>query len=97
VVLLDVSGVLQVTDFMILATGTSPRQMKTACEDVQELAEPRGYRPLCPAADNENWNCIDLIDLVVHVFSSEARAYYDLDNLWGDARRVEWKNEAGRV
>lgn len=89
--LLDVSHLSPVTDFMILATGTSARQMQTACDDVEELGQPRGYRPLSRAGDSGNWTCIDMVDLVVHVFSPEARSYYDLDNLWGDGRKVEWK------
>ncbi|MDB5172922.1 MAG: rsfS [Phycisphaerales bacterium] len=93
-VLLDVANLSPVTDYMILATGTSPRQMKTACDEVQELGDPRGFRPLSRAGDNGNWTCIDLVDVVVHVFSQEARSYYDLENLWGDGRRVEWKESS---
>jgi ribosome-associated protein len=93
VVLLDVTNLSPVTDYMIVATGTSPRQMQTACDEVQELGEPRGFRPLSRSGDNGNWTCIDLVDVVVHVFSQEARSYYDLENLWGDGRRVEWKQE----
>jgi ribosome-associated protein len=94
VVLLDVANLSPVTDFMILATGTSPRQMTTACDEVQELGEPRGFRPLSRAGDNGNWTCIDLVDVVVHVFSQEARSYYDLENLWGDGRRLEWRESS---
>jgi ribosome-associated protein len=93
VVVLDVRNLSPVTDFMVLATGTSPRQMKTACEDVEELGEPRGFRALSRAGDNGQWACIDLVDVVVHVFSAEARAYYDLDNLWGDGRKLPWQDQ----
>ena len=79
---------------MVIATGTSPRQMKTACDEVEEMAEGRNYKPLSRAGDGgTNWTCIDFVDVVVHVFSHDARSYYDLDNLWGDARKVEWKDE----
>ena len=37
------------------------------------------------------WICVDFIDVVLHVFSDEARLFYDLDNLWADAKTVEWK------
>ena len=93
VTVLDVRSLSPVTDFMILATGTSPRQMTTVCDEIQEFGEPRGYRPLSRAGDNGNWTCIDLVDVVVHVFNAEARSFYDLDNLWGDARKVAWKEE----
>ena len=91
VVVLDVTGLSPVTDFLVLATGTSPIQMKSACDEVQEIGEPRGFRPLTRAADSGNWTCVDLVDVVIHVFNHESRAYYDLDNLWGDGRKVEWK------
>ena len=94
VVVLDVTGLSGVTDFMVISTGTSDRQMKTACDEVQELGDNRGFRPLHRVEDNETWACIDLVDIVVHVFSLEARSYYDLENLWGDARKVRWQREA---
>jgi ribosome-associated protein len=94
VVVLDMRGLSPVTDFMVLATGTSPRQMQTAGDEVQELGEPRGFRSLSRSGDNGHWTCMDLVDVVVHVFSQEARLYYDLDNLWGDARKIAWEADA---
>lgn len=91
VVVLDVTGISPVTDFLILATGTSPLQMKSAGEHLEELGEPRGFRPLTQSADGGNWTCIDMVDVVVHLFNHESRVFYDLDNLWGDGTRVEWK------
>jgi ribosome-associated protein len=94
VVVLDARGLSPVTDYMILATGTSPRQMQTACEDVEELGKPLGFRALSRAGDSGHWTCIDMVDVVVHVFNADSRSYYDLDNLWGDARKVAWQNAA---
>jgi ribosome-associated protein len=94
VAVLDVSGLSPVTDFMVLATGTSPRQMRSAVDDVDEMAEPLGHRALARSDDGAgNWMLMDFVDVVVHVFSQEARSYYDLDGLWGDAQRVEWERE----
>jgi len=93
VVVMDVTGISPVTDFLIFATGTSARQMKTACDEVQEFGAPRGFQALSAHSDMGNWTCVDLVDVVVHVFSPESRAYYDLENLWGDGRRVNWQEE----
>src|SRR5438105_10428554 len=83
VVLLDVRGISPVTDYMVLATGTSPRQMRTVCDDVAEMAQQRGEKPLGEdVAQSESWMLIDFVDVVVHVFSAEARQFYDLDGLW---------------
>ena len=89
--ILDLRGLSPVCDYFIIGTGTSSRQMKTVVEDVSELAEEKGLRTYGKAGTGENWTAIDLVDVVVHVFSHEGRMFYDLDNLWGDAKDVEWK------
>lgn len=91
VVLLDVGSFSPVTDYVILATGTSPRQMRTVADDSTEAAEAHGYKALSASGyDGSAWICLDLIDVVIHVFSEQARVFYDLDNLWADAVRIDW-------
>jgi ribosome-associated protein len=86
-------GVSPVTDFMVIGTGTSPRQMRTVCDQLEEIAEPKGHHKLSRSGDDSSqWIVIDFVDVVCHVFNTEARTYYDLDNLWGDAKRVEWQD-----
>ena len=92
VVLLDVRSLSPVTDYMIVATGTSPRQMRTVLDDEEEFGTPRGFAPISRSGyEGENWMLLDFVDVIVHVFSEEARVFYDLDNLWGDAKRVDWQ------
>jgi ribosome-associated protein len=92
VVVLDVSGLSPITDFLVLATGTSTRQMRSVCDDIEEIGKPLGFKPLTASgADGETWIVQDFIDVVVHVFSREARLFYDLDGLWGDAKVVDWQ------
>jgi ribosome-associated protein len=89
---------------MVLATGTSPRQMRTVCDDLAEMAEQRGEHALGTdgidgtreggrsaeaGAGGGGWMLIDFVNVVCHVFSQDARAFYDLDSLWGDAKKVE--------
>jgi len=94
VVILDVRGLCPITDFLVIATGTSPRQMRSVAEEIIEMAEQRGDRALSTnGLEGGSWIVADFIDVVLHVFSPEARIYYDLDNLWGDARRVEWEEQ----
>jgi ribosome-associated protein len=91
---LDVSGVSPVTDFFVVATGTSPRQMRSVCDEVEELGQPAGHTALSRSGyEGDHWICIDFVDMILHVFNPEARIFYDLDNLWGDARKVEWRGE----
>jgi len=94
VAILDVRGLSPITDFLVIASGTSPRQMRSVAEEVMEMAQQRGDRALSTnGLDGGSWICADFIDMVLHIFSPEARLYYDLDNLWGDARRVEWQEQ----
>ena len=92
VVVLDVSAVSPITDFFVLATGTSPRQMRGICDEVQELGATQNFKPLSLSGyDSDSWILVDFVDVVLHLFNHESRAYYDLDGLWGDAKRVEWQ------
>jgi ribosome-associated protein len=92
VVVLDVTDISPVTDFYVIATGTSARQMRTVCDDAVEQAESRDYRPMSTAGyEGDSWLLVDFVDVVLHVFNEQSRGYYDLDNLWGDASRVDWQ------
>jgi ribosome-associated protein len=89
------TGLSPVTDFMVIGTGTSPRQMKAVCDQLEDIAAPKGHQKLSRSGDESGqWIVIDFVDVVCHVFSPDARQYYDLDNLWGDAKRVEWDDRA---
>lgn len=93
VVLLDLAGISPVTDFFVIATGTSARQMRTVADEVSDIAEQNKYSPLSSSGyEGENWILVDCIDVVVHIFSAAARTYYDLDNLWGDAKKISWES-----
>jgi ribosome-associated protein len=97
VTVLDVSAVSPVTDYFVVATGTSGRQMRTAADAVEELGKGKGHGKLSRAGDESaNWIIVDCFDVVVHVFTRDARSYYDVDGLWGDAKRVEWERPGDR-
>ncbi|KPJ75370.1 MAG: hypothetical protein AMS14_03735 [Planctomycetes bacterium DG_20] len=99
VAVLDLRKLSPVTDFFVLATGTSDRQMRTvahrAAQEGKELGDkPFGVEGVGPhpgGADHAQWILIDYVDVVVHVFTAESRKYYDLELLWGDATRIDWK------
>ncbi len=92
VTLLDVRAISQVSDFIIVASGTSDRQMHSVLRHVEELGRDRGMRSQRSSADDRStWLLLDFVDLVVHLFEPNTRAHYDLEMLWGDAPRVEWE------
>jgi len=90
----DLTTLWPVADYLVLATGSSARQMRTVCDEIVELAEKIGSKAFSQSGyEGQTWIVVDFIDVVVHLFSPEARLYYDLDNLWGDAPRVEWEKQ----
>ena len=94
VTVLDVRGLSPVTDYFVIATGTSARQMRSACDDIDELAAEHGYKALSHSGlEGEQWMLMDFVDVMFHVFSQEARMFYDLEGLWGDAKTVPWEDE----
>ena len=98
VAVLDVRGLSPVTDYLILATGTSARQMRSVCDDLAEMAGERGIRALSQSGiEGDTWMLIDFVDVVVHVFNEEARSFYNLDGLWGDADKIAWDDSKPRT
>lgn len=94
VVLLDVREISQVTDFILVASGTSDRQMRSALDDVQTLGAERGFPAFRTSVDDRAvWVLADCVDVVVHIFEPNARAHYDLEMLWGDAERLPWSRD----
>ncbi len=92
VTVLDLRNLSPVCDYFVIATGTSARQMRTVADEIVELAEKSGSAPLASSGyEGETWILVDCVDIVFHVFGAEARGYYDLDNLWGDAKKIEWQ------
>src|SRR3954465_4225998 len=82
VTVLDVRGICPVADFFVIATGTSPRQMRTVIEELQELGDAKNFSPMARSGyEGETWMLLDCVDVLVHVFSDMGRLYYDLDGL----------------
>lgn len=76
----------------MIATGTSGRQMRSVCDDLEELGKTQGFELRhASGTDGENWMALDFSDVIIHLFSPDARAFYDLDGLWADAREIEVK------
>ena len=95
VIILDLRGKSSVTDYFVIATGTSDRQMMATADHVDEHAHKLGLRLYKgKLLDSDVWVLMDYVDVVVHVFDGERRQYYDLELLWGDCPRVDWIRSA---
>ena len=85
VVVLEVAALTDVTDYMVLATGTSRRHVRALVDAVHEAAKRRSAQILgIEGAEAGEWVLIDLADVVVHVMQTDTRAFYDLERLWSD-------------
>jgi ribosome-associated protein len=92
IVAFDVRGMSQLTDFVVVASGTSDRQMKSVGGELAELARERGMtRYGSERDDSSTWIVLDFVDVMVHLFEPVARGHYDLEMLWGDAPRMKWR------
>ncbi|MBL8746875.1 MAG: ribosome silencing factor [Phycisphaerae bacterium] len=98
VLILDLRGRSPITDYFVLATGTSDRQLHSAAEHVVELAESMNESLYRSNLDEKRaeWIVLDFVDVVVHTLMPDARRHYDLEMLWGDAPRVAWKKEKAK-
>jgi len=91
VVTLDMRQACSYTDFFVIATGRNPRQTRAIYNDVREqMKHENGVVPeRVTGADGGTWILADYLDVILHVFTPEARDYYRLEDLWADAPSVK--------
>ena len=93
--LLDVSGLIVLTDVFIIASGTSRRHVISLAEEAEIQLKLQDRRPLRrEGMEDGTWVLLDYGDVVIHVFDEETRAYYDLERLWADAPRLSFEPAA---
>lgn len=85
-VVLDLRGIASFTDFFIIMHGNSSRQNKAIYENIEMELKKENIKPLSvEGKERADWILMDFGGFIVHVFSREAREYYSLEKLWGDA------------
>ena len=95
VAVLDVAELLSITDYFVICSAASARQLKTVIEAIEERVRTElDLRPVRREGEADaGWWLLDYVDVVVHVFGEEERDYYDLERLWSDAPRPAWASE----
>jgi ribosome-associated protein len=99
---LDVSKLSSFTDFMVVATGNSARQVIALAQNVIDEAKKQGHQPLGEEGRQVgDWVLVDLGDVIVHLMQAETRDFYQLEKLWsemgGDAHLSQLREEAGEM
>jgi ribosome-associated protein len=94
VLVLDLRAITPIFDFFVLSTGASRRQVHAIVEETDDAMRAVGdERVGVEGYDASKWVVQDYGDVVVHVFDSDTRDYYKLEELWADAPRIDWENE----
>ncbi len=95
-VVLDLRGLSDVTDFFIICHGRSTRQVQTVADAIEETLRATKRRPKHVEGHGRGeWVLMDYIDFIVHIFTAERRMYYALEKLWSDAPSLSWDGVEG--
>lgn len=94
IVVMKVAELLVVTDYFVLATGNTDRQVSTIAEEVERRLRDAGLRAIGREGEREaHWVLLDFGEIVVHVFQPDDREFYRLERLWSDVERVALPEE----
>ena len=94
ILILDLRGITPIFDFFVLMTGASRRQIHTLAEEIDGYMRSEDEKRLSiQGYQASRWVVQDYGDIVVHVFDQDSRSYYALEDLWADAKPVDWKRE----
>jgi ribosome-associated protein len=91
IVVLDVHELSSVTDYFVIASGTSEPHLRAIVEEITgRLRDDHDVRPVRTDGSTQGaWVALDFFDVIVHVMRADTRERYDLEGLWGDAKRVK--------
>ena len=89
ILILDLRDLSNVTDFFVIVSGSSQPHLRALQENVHARLKEKGVMSYRRSSDSDGaWMCLDYVDVVIHIMSEEARAYYNLEGLWAEAPRV---------
>jgi ribosome-associated protein len=99
IVVLDVHDLSSVTDYFVIASGTSEPHLRAIVEEItSRLRDDHEIRPVRTDGSTQGvWVALDFFDVIVHVMRTDARERYDLEGLWGDAKKVKSRKKAAKT
>jgi ribosome-associated protein len=94
ILIMDMRELTPLYDYFVIVTGTSRRQIHTLAEEIDAALRAEGdARMGIEGYEASKWVVQDYGDILVHVFDPDTRSYYNLEELWADAKRVNWERE----
>lgn len=91
---MDVRGVSPLTHYIVIASGTSDRQLRALAGHLAKLGEEQGFERYGNDKDDAaTWLVADFVEVMVHLFEPATRGHYDLEMMWGDAPQVKWRRQ----
>jgi ribosome-associated protein len=89
IVLLDVRDICSFADYFVICSGESGRQIRTIIDEIEKTLKQQGVLPHHREGGTDSgWLLLDYTDVIIHIFSTEERDYYKLDDLWQNAKTV---------
>lgn len=91
IVILDIAKLLIITDYFVICSAPTERQTKSISENIQEKMAGQGLKPISIEGEKDGrWILLDYADVVVHIFVTEEREFYQLERLWKDAPQMQF-------
>ncbi len=92
--ILELKKVSSITDYFVVCSADSDRQVKAIADEVEDKLTERGIKCFHREGyETMNWIILDYFDVIVHIFKNDARSYYNLEKLWGDAPVITVKED----
>ena len=93
IVILDVGEVLSITGYFVIASASNGRLVRSVAEEIERAAKQEiGRSPVrVEGMREQQWTLMDYGDVVIHVFHQETREFYEIERLYGDVPRIDWK------
>lgn len=88
--ILDIKKISSIADYMVIADGTNKNQVQAMCDAVTEEMGKAGFLSKSIEGYSEDgWILLDYYDIIIHIFSDEARRFYDIERIWSDGKYVD--------
>ena len=95
IVILEVGPLINITDYFVICSGNTERQVKTITEEVFKQLAEHGWKPYRTEGESDHrWVLLDYLDIVVHIFHAEERDYYRIERLWADAPAIPFEEDS---